>query len=342
MTESPAGGEAPEPGSLKPKLIRGGIVFGVLVVLLAGVLALVPGLSGIKSAITGASPGWIVAAFAIALVGVAGAVVFVQAVFDELPRRVTWWQGWGMQGANAVLPTAGSTGVSYWTVNSLGWTTYQFAERTAVMIIAPAAPNLVFIVVFGIGMGLGIFAGPSDWYLTWLPAVIAAIVIVVAVAAAIWAERIARRLKNKRLAQGLTILTTGVTGTVAILRRRSWRVLGTWIDLLGSIALLWASLIAVDDHLPFAVVTMGYLIGQFAQVIPVPGGLGTIDASVTGMLLVYGAPTTVTTAGELISHGISLLVPIAIGALAAFFLPREVAKARGVEATARTVRATPA
>jgi len=133
-----------------------------------------------------------------------------------------------------------------------------------------------------------------------------------------------------------------VTGTVAILRRRSWRVLGTWIDLLGSIALLWASLIAVDDHLPFAVVTMGYLIGQFAQVIPVPGGLGAIDASVTGMLLVYGAPTTVTTAGELISHGISLLVPIAIGALAAFFLPREVAKARGVEATARTVRATPA
>jgi len=46
-----------------------------------------------------------------------------------------------------------------------------------------------------------------------------------------------------------------------------------WVDLLGSICALWACLLAVDEHLPFSVVAMGYLIGQFAQVIPVPGGL---------------------------------------------------------------------
>ena len=85
--------------------------------------------------------------------------MFVQAVFDELPRRLTWWQGFGMQGANAVLPTAGSTGVSYWSVSALGWSTYRFAERTAVMIIAPAAPNLVLIMVIGIGMALACSPG---------------------------------------------------------------------------------------------------------------------------------------------------------------------------------------
>jgi uncharacterized membrane protein YbhN (UPF0104 family) len=276
----------------------------------------------------------------IALVGLTGAVVFVQAVFDELPRRLTWWQGWGMQGANAILPTAGSTGVSYWSVTAMGWGTYQFAERTAVMIIAPAAPNLVLIVVFGIGMGLGVFAGSSDWWLTWLPAAIALAVAVGAIAVAVWAEMLAKRVKNQRLAQGITIVATGVTGTVAILRRRSWRVVGTWVDLFGSIGVLWASLIAVNDHVPFAIVAMGYLVGQIAQVIPVPGGIGAIDAGVTGALVLYGAPATITTAGELISHGIDLVVPIVTGIIGIAFLPHAIDAAQAQKDT--TTDASPA
>jgi uncharacterized membrane protein YbhN (UPF0104 family) len=320
--------EAPQTGDLRRKLVRGGIAVGVLVAVAIGFIALVPGLSGVRSAIAGASPGWVAVALVIQLVGLAGAVVFVQAVFDELPRRLTWWQGWGMQGANAVLPTAGSTGVSYWTVNAVGWSTYQFAERTAVMIIAPAAPNLVLILVFGVGMGLGLFAGSSDWWLTWLPAAIAFAVAAGAIVVAVWAEKLARRVKRQRLAQAITVVATGVTGTVAILRRRSWRVIGTWVDLLGSIGVLWASLIAVGDHLPFSIVAMGYLVGQIAQVIPVPGGVGAIDAGVTGALVLYGAPATITTAGELISHGIDLAVPIVTGVIAFFFLPHQIEAAQ--------------
>jgi uncharacterized membrane protein YbhN (UPF0104 family) len=293
MTSTPVEPDSarrPETGDLKRKIVRGAILLAVLVAVAVGILALVPGLSGVRSAIAGASPWWVVAACAIQLVGVAGAVVFVQAVFDELPRRLSWWQGWGMQGANAVLPTAGSTGVSFWSVSALGWATYRFLERTAVMIIAPAAPNVLLIIVFGAGMGLGLLVGPSEWWLTWLPAVIALFVVAAAIAIAVWAERLAQRITNRRLAQGVNVVATGVTGTVAILRRRSWRVLGTWVDLFGAIGALWASLIAVGDHVAFAIVAMGYLIGQFAQVIPVPGGVGTIDAGVTGALVLYGAP----------------------------------------------------
>ena len=334
------GEELPQTEDLKRKLVRGGIVVGILVVVAVGIIALVPGLSGVRSAISSASPGWVAAAVVIQLVGLAGAVVFVQAVFDELPRRLTWWQGWGMQGANAVLPTAGSTGVSYWSVSAVGWSTYQFAERTAVMIIAPAAPNLVLIIVFGVLMGLGVVPGSHDWWLTWLPAAIAFVVAAGAIAIAVWAEKLARRVKDQRLAQGITIVATGVTGTVAILRRRSWRVVGTWVDLLGSIGVLWASLIAVGDHLPFAVVVMGYLVGQIAQVIPVPGGIGAIDAGVTGALVLYGAPATITTGGELISHGIDLAVPIATGIIAFVFLPHQIDAARARREA--TVDASPA
>jgi uncharacterized membrane protein YbhN (UPF0104 family) len=119
-------------------------------------------------------------------------------------------------------------------------------------------------------------------------------------------------------------------------------VLGTWVDLLGSIGALWAALAATGDHLPFAVVAMGYLVGQLAQVIPVPGGIGAIDAGVTGALVLYGAPSTITTAGELISHAVALVVPLAVGAVAAVFLGREIAKARARPGNAASAQSVPA
>jgi len=107
--------------------------------------------------------------------------------------------------------------------------------------------------------------------------------VAVAIGAAIWAERLAAQIHRRWLAEALHVVSTGVTGTVAILRRRSWRVLGTWVDLLCALGALWAALIAVGEHLPFAV-CMGYLVG-LAQAIPIPGGIGAIDAGVTGALV---------------------------------------------------------
>jgi hypothetical protein len=126
----------------------------------------------------------------------------------------------------------------------------------------------------------------------------------------------------------LHVLATGVTGTVEVLRRRSWRVLGTWVEVLGAIGALWAALIAVGEHLPFAVVAMGYLLGQIAQVIPVPGGIGAIDAGVISVLVLYGADFSPATAGELIAHGLALILPLLAGAVPFALLPREIDRTR--------------
>jgi uncharacterized membrane protein YbhN (UPF0104 family) len=326
--------EAPNYRDVRHKLIRGGIAVAVLVVVAIAVIGLLPGLDGVRSAIEGASPGWVFGAAAIQFVGVLGAVVFVQLVFADEPHRLTSRMGGAQQGANAVLPTAGSTAVGYWTLSSVGWKLDRFAERAAVMIIAPAAPNVLLIIVLGVGMGLGILTGPNEWWLTWLPAAIATIVVAVAIWAARWGHRLAARTNRRWLREGLHVVATGVTGTVAVLRRRSWRVLGTWVDLLGAIGALWACLIAVNEHLPFAVVAMGYLIGQFAQVIPVPGGIGVIDAGVTGALVLYGGKTSISTAGELISHGLELVIPIVIGGVAFALLPGEIKRTRSRAQTA--------
>jgi uncharacterized membrane protein YbhN (UPF0104 family) len=320
--------EAPSYGDLRRKLIRGGIAVAALVAVAAGLLALLPGLDGLRDALAGASLGWVVAGAGAQLVAVAGAVVFVQLVFADVPGRLTWKMGGAQQAANAVLPTAGSTGVGYWTLSSIGWSPARFAEREAVMIVAPAAPNFILIVILGIGMGIGLFAGPSDWWLTWLPAAIVALVIVLAIWAARWGHRLSSRTKRRWLREGLHVLASGVTGSIEVLRRRNWRVLGTWVDLLAAICVLWICLFAVGEHLPFAVVAMGFLIGQFAQVIPIPGGIGAIDAGVTGALVLYGGGTSISAAAQVLSHGLALLVPLVAGSIAFALLPGEIKRSR--------------
>jgi uncharacterized membrane protein YbhN (UPF0104 family) len=313
--------ETPTYAGLGRKLIRGGIAVVVLVIIAVGLLTLTPGLSDVRSAIAGASGAWVAAAALFQLLGTAGAIVFIQLVYADVARSLTWRMGGAQEGANAVLPTAGSTAVGYFTLRSVGWGGQRFAERAAVQIIAPAAPNVLLIIVFGVAMGLGLVAGSSDWWLTWLPAALMALVIVIALLAARWGHRLAARTSRRWLHEGLHVAATGVTGTVEVLRRHTWRALGTWGDLLGSILALWACLYAVHEHLPFAVVAMGYLIGQIAQVIPIPGGIGAIDAGVTGALVLYGGDTSISAAGELISHGLALLIPIIVGAISFLLLP---------------------
>jgi uncharacterized membrane protein YbhN (UPF0104 family) len=319
---------APTRKGVKGKLIRGGIVLGVLVAVVIGVVGLLPGLGGVRSAIGSASPGWVLAAAGIQIVGTAGAIVFVQLIFAGEPHRLTRRMGGGMQAANAVLPTGGGTLVSYWTLSSVGWGAERFAERTAVMIIASAAPNLLAVIFIGLGMGVGLFAGPDDWWLTFLPAAIAVLIAVGAIWAARWGHRLAGRTKRRWLREALHVVATGVSGTVEVLRTWNWRVLGTWVDLFGWIGALWAALHAVGEHLPFAVVAMAYLMGQIAQVIPVPGGIGAIDAGVTGALVLYGADASKAAAGQLIAHAIALLIPVVVGGIGLVQLPRAINKQR--------------
>ena len=73
---------------------------------------------------------------------------------------------------------------------------------------------------------------------------------------------------------------------------------------------------------------MGYLIGQLAQVIPAPRGIGAIDAGVVGALVLYGADLEQATAGELISHALALLLPWMVGVIPFALLPGEIRRTR--------------
>jgi hypothetical protein len=56
--------------------------------------------------------------------------------------------------------------------------------------------------------------------------------------------------------------------------------------------------------------------------------VGAIDAGVTGALVLYGGGTSVAAAGEILSHGIAMIIPIVAGSAAFVLLPGEIRRQR--------------
>jgi hypothetical protein len=63
-------------------------------------------------------------------------------------------------------------------------------------------------------------------------------------------------------------------------------------------------------------------IGYLSNFIPVPGGIGVLDGSLIGMLVLYGLGATVATAATLAYHAISLWVPAIWGTIAFIVLQK--------------------
>ena len=66
---------------------------------------------------------------------------------------------------------------------------------------------------------------------------------------------------------------------------------------------------------PVAALVLGYLVGFLANLIPVPGGVGVLDAGLVAALVLYGLPAEASAAAVLVYHAIAFWVPGAGGTL---------------------------
>jgi len=64
-------------------------------------------------------------------------------------------------------------------------------------------------------------------------------------------------------------------------------------------------------------VTLGYSIGYAANALPVPGGIGVLDAGLTGALVLYGVSPVHAAAAVIVYHAIAFWVP-GLGGLLAY------------------------
>ncbi len=302
------------------------------VVLLIALLASVPALRGVLHEIRHIGATWVLFAVALELASALSFVVVFRLFFDRVPARDARSLAWTEQGSGALLPGGGAGGLAIGaflirlTGAPLGW----IVRRSAGLFFLGGLMSSLALVGGGVALIAGA-AGPHDFLRVVLPTTVAAVGTLL-IAALPWLLA-----SRERVPRPLSALATGVREAEATLftRRPNWRLIGA-IGYLGfDIAVLWVTLRAVGHAPSVGVVMLAYSIGYAANWLPVPGGVGVLDAGLTGALVLYGVSPVHAAAAVIVYHAIAFWVP-GLGGVVAYLRLRP----RLLGATSASVQTT--
>jgi uncharacterized protein (TIRG00374 family) len=129
--------------------------------------------------------------------------------------------------------------------------------------------------------------------------------------------------RSRVLMKALVAIADGVNEAVALLREgNAWLIGGIIAYLVFDLMILWATFRAFGSAPPLAIVWIAYLIGELGGLIPVPGGIGGIDAGLVGTFVLYNVPITSAASAVLAYRAIALWVPAILGSAAFVSLRR--------------------
>jgi uncharacterized membrane protein YbhN (UPF0104 family) len=304
--------------------LRNGFITLVLTgALVVGLLLAVPGLKGVATTVSHMKVQWVAVAIVLEILSCGSYIVVFLQVFDRAPRRIGAQIALSEEafGAAVSLGGVGSLAVGGWLMVERGSSPERIAQRSAVLFLYTSAINVVTLILAGVGLFLGL-PGPTSPLLSIVPAAVGVLVLVLFLLLPRYVDRILRRVQPGKLHTFLTDTASSVRDTEQLLRHPNWRILGAIGYLWFDIAVLFACFAAAGHAAPLAPVILAYQIGYISNFIPVPGGIGVLDGSLIGMLVLYGLGGTVATAATLVYHAISLWVPALWGTIAFIVLQK--------------------
>jgi uncharacterized membrane protein YbhN (UPF0104 family) len=298
-------------------LRNGFITLLLALALVVGLLLAVPGLKGVAHTVTHMKAQWIAVAVVLEVLSCAGYVVAFLQVFERAPFRVGSYIALSEEafGAAVSIGGAGSLAVGMWLMVERGAPARRIAERSAVLFLYTSAINVITLIAVGLGLFLGL-AGPSNLLLSVLPAGVGVVILVLFLLLPRYVDRLTKDMRPGRLHTVLVETAASVRDTTKLTFHPNWQIIGAIGYLWFDIAVLFVCFTAAGHTPPLAPVVLAYQIGYLSNFIPVPGGIGVLDGSLIGMLVIYGLGGTVATAATLVYHAISLWVPAVWGTAA--------------------------
>jgi uncharacterized protein (TIRG00374 family) len=311
------------------------LILAAVVVTVIAVISLVPGLSGLRTRLSHADGWWLIGgAFLKVLSGVSYVAVFKYLFCERMSWRLSSEIGFAELGANAVVPTGGAGGLALgaWALHRSGMAGDRIARRSVAFFMLTSVPNVLGVVVLGLGLGVGLLDGHASIALTFLPAAIAAVAMALVIASGGWTGAAQhaineRRGEDSRLAAALGAMSEGVHEALQFLLKPKPALLAGLLGYLAfDVAILWATFRAFGTAPAIPILCIAYLIGELGGVIPIPGGLGGVDLGLVGTLVLYGVPAGSATAAVLAYRALALAVPALIGLPAFVMLRRSLAR----------------
>jgi uncharacterized membrane protein YbhN (UPF0104 family) len=305
----------------------------------AGVAAwfLLPKLSHLGETWTRVSsgrPGWLLIAVGLEVLSFLGYMGLFRAVFARSGSRIDWRESYEITmaglAATRLLAAGGAGGVALtaWALKRSGMDGRTVARRMTSFLVILYGVYMGALVVFGVGLRVGIFSGSAPAGLTLAPAAFGALVIVGALSLSRLrgVTGVARPESSSafvRRARWLAhSVAAGVRGALGLARSREPGLLGAFVWWGFDIAVLWAAFHAFGTVPPVGVIVMAYFVGTLANALPLPGGVGGVDGGMIGAFLAFGVDPGTAVLAVLAYRAIAFWLPTLPGAIAYFQLRR--------------------
>ncbi len=316
-------------GSLvsRRQLIVGG---AFIVAAIGGLYFLVPKLAGLNQTWGQLSHGdalWLALGAGLEVLSIAGYALLFATVFGRDVPRLDWRVciEIPLAGIAAIrlLAAAGVGGVAVtvWALLRTGMSSRQIACRMVASYVIQYGVYLLALLVCGLGLWFGLFAGNAPFALTVIPATLSAAAIVLVASLALVPADFERRLDRlatrrgrlgrlaARLAPAPATLGAGVRTAIDLFRQRRWGLLGALAYWGFDIAVLGVSFRAFGSVVPVAVLVMGYFLGTLGSLLPLPGGIGGVEGGMIGAFVAFGVPGGQAVVGVLAYRAISFWLP---------------------------------
>jgi uncharacterized membrane protein YbhN (UPF0104 family) len=301
-------------------------LWGALIaVAVAAVFIVAPALAGVPARLIEGCGKWIAVAGVFELLSILGFVLVFKLVFGA---RMTWRLSVPASlralAASVLLPGGGliGPGAGAWSAGTKKPSLSRLASSTITFVILTEAPAIIVLGTLGLLLWLGLASGPHAPALTLLPSALALGLVILTGLVRRSSTRPRRRRDSGRrsslsswLANAAGVLSEGATGAHALLVARNWKLVGAVAYYTFDNAVLWAAFHAYGRTPALGVVVMGYLVGSLGSALPLPAGLGAAGGLI-GALVLYGAPAAPAAAAVLLYRGISLFLPLVLGAIA--------------------------
>jgi uncharacterized membrane protein YbhN (UPF0104 family) len=294
----------------------------LLVISAAAAFLIVPALTEVPARLTEGCSTWIAIAGGLELLSAVGFTVLFKLVFAApIGWRRSTPAALRALGASTVLPAGGLVGptVGAWSASNERPSLSELSRSTVTFLILANAPGVVALAGLGTLLWLGVPSGPHGLALTILPASLAVVLLTATWLAGQSSRRKSspprRAMISRTLAMPARTMIDGVVEAHTLVTAGNWKLVGAFGYYAFDNAVLWAAFHAYGHTPRIGVVVMGYLVGSLAGALPVPAGLGALDGGLIGALVLYGSPAAPAAAAVFLYRGISLSVPVVLGAI---------------------------
>src|SRR4051794_17433810 len=265
-----------------------------------------------------------IAAAAFELISFAGYVGLLWLVGSRASARLGFGASaqvtLGGAAATRLLPTGGVGGaaLTLWAFRRAGLGTRGATRTLLTFLVVLYAVFLTAIAISGGAIALGLTSAHGPLALSAIPAVAAAVGIVAGLALAARAGTgrppvaVSGRLARVRgiVRDTPEAIGLAVRDALRLVRSLDPRLLGAVAWWGFDAAVLWAMLHAFGAPPAFAVIVLGYFVGQVANTIPIPGA---VSGGMVGVLLAFGVEADLALTSVLAYRAIAIWLPAPIG-----------------------------